>query len=164
MIVSKLSSSFQETSYLKKQVTNEREKQLKWKDLYFEARSELTDLKEQLIQYQQQQQQSSNNNNNNSTTSSSSGIAVASSSGAITTVANNNNDIISDHNNNNPTTTTMVLHPPHMRRVPHPSHVSFIHFIFSRFSGWYRTILVFPSIQIRVRSFMSSTYQGTLGN
>ena len=36
---------FQDTSYLKNQVKNERDRQMQWKDLYFKAHAELMDIK-----------------------------------------------------------------------------------------------------------------------
>jgi hypothetical protein len=53
-----------DTSYLKNQVKNERDRQMQWKDLYFKAHAELMDIKRHsnpAVQQQQQQQQQQRN-------------------------------------------------------------------------------------------------------
>ena len=56
---------FQDTEYLKKQVSNEREKQEKWKHLYYET----SKLQKQQRQQQQQQQKQQSSNTSIPTTS-----------------------------------------------------------------------------------------------
>lgn len=71
-LVHKYKTEFEvETSYLKNQVDNEREKQAKWKNLYYDAHAELSDLKHhhKLLHGSSNKTKkppSSNSNNNNS--------------------------------------------------------------------------------------------------
>ncbi|XP_066918992.1 uncharacterized protein [Clytia hemisphaerica] len=111
-MVHKYKTEFEvETSYLKKQVSNEHEKQLKWKNLYYNARSEITELKHQLHQMRPQKLPSKPPPPSSSNAPISCSGAPSSSASLIITTASNE---LSDLNNNTP----IVIPPPHIRRMP----------------------------------------------
>jgi len=100
---------FQDTAYLRNQVSNEREKQEKWKRLYYEVTSKMN--QQQQLRQQQKPQQQSGNASNPATSSSGSttvgGITSTSSSEPV------------DLNNNQ-----MWMRPQRTSRVGHDKQLS----------------------------------------